>query len=183
MIQKMLFAGAAALMLATAAQAQPVNGGHGDATMDFVTKAAQSDAFERQEGRLAEHRTHSSMVRTFAAEMVSAHTMTTKGLKMAIRQAHMAPPPPPMLTGDQMRMMADLKAAHGRNFDKIYVDQQVQAHQDALGAMQSYAQNGAPGPIRDAAAKTAPLVQHHLEMAKELQPTPVDPCFAGRLVV
>jgi putative membrane protein len=169
MIRKMMFAGAAALLFASAAHAQPVNGGHSDATMDFVKKAAQSDAFEREEGRLAERRAHDPMVRKFAAEMVSAHTMTTKGLKMAIRRAHMAPPPPPALTGDQMHMIADLQGAHGGAFDKMYIDQQVQAHQDALGLMQGYAQTGAPGPLRDAAAKTAPLVQHHLDMAKGLQ--------------
>jgi putative membrane protein len=166
---KIILGCATALALAGAAQAQPVNGGHQDATMSFVAQAAQSDAFERQEGRLAAHRAHDMHVRRFASEMVSAHTTTTKGLKAAIHDAHMPAPPPPMLSGDQKRMIDDLQNTHGRAFDKIYIDQQVQAHQQALQLMQGYAQNGAPGPIRDAAAKTAPLVQHHLDMAKDLQ--------------
>jgi putative membrane protein len=77
--------------------------------------------------------------------------------------------PPPVLTGEQVRMIADLQSAHGRGFNRIYVGQQVQAHQDALGVMHGYAQSGPPGPIRDAAAKTAPLVQRHLDMAEGMQ--------------
>jgi putative membrane protein len=101
--------------------------------------------------------------------MVTAHTRTTQALEAAIRRAGMTPPPPPGLTDDQSRMIADLRAAHGDQFDKVYVDQQIRAHQDALGLMQGFAQTGQPGPIRDAAAKTAPLVQHHLDMATALQ--------------
>src|ERR1700761_1036979 len=100
MIRKLILA-SAAVLCATAVHAQPANGGHADATMDFVTKAAQSDAFERAEGRLAEHRAHNPAVRRFAAEMVAAHTKTTAGLKAAIRRAHMDPPPPPALSGPQ----------------------------------------------------------------------------------
>lgn len=179
MIRTTILAGIAAIGLAGAVNAQPMNNamsgpmhgaGMGDgATADFITKAAQSDEFERREGRLAEMRAHNSHVKHFAAMMVTAHTKTTEGLKAAIRQAGMTPPPPPALTDDQTRMMADLKGMHGRNFDKAYIDQQVQAHQDTLAVVQGYAQNGHAGPIHDAAQKTAPLVQRHLDMAKDIQ--------------
>jgi putative membrane protein len=101
--------------------------------------------------------------------MVRAHTQTTVALKSAVRRARMPPPPAPRLNGDQMRMLGQLQHLRGPGFDKVYIDQQVQAHQDALQLMDSYAQAGAPGPIRDAAQKTAPLVQHHLDMARDLQ--------------
>ena len=188
MIRSTIFAGLAIAGLATAVIAQPMNGpmdhpmngsgpqsprmggpDMGGHTMDFITKAAQSDEFERREGRLAATRSHNHHVRDFAKMMVRAHTQTTADLKMAIRSAGMTPPPPPALTDDQMRMMDDLKHAHGPDFDKTYIDQQVQAHQMALDLMQGYAQNGRPSPIRDAAAKTAPLVQQHLDMAKDIQ--------------
>jgi putative membrane protein len=188
-IRTLVLSGVAALSLAAAADAQPMNRSgamqgpgqmngagamHGDSaiggqTTDFITKAAQSDEFERREGRLAEQRSHNPHVKKFAAMMVSDHTKTTEGLKTAIRQAGMTPPPPPVLRDDQVRMMDDLKGMHGRDFDKAYIDQQVQAHQDALTVMQTYAQNGRPGPIRNAAAKTARLVQRHLDIAREIQ--------------
>jgi putative membrane protein len=169
MIRNMLLAGVGALALAATAQAQPMGGRPEDSTLGFVTKAAQSDAFERQEGGLAARRARDPAVRRFAAEMVTAHTQTTQALKLAIRRAHMSPPPPPALSGEQMHMINDLQTARGRDFDKIYITQQIQAHQDALRLMQGYARSGPPGPIRDAAAQTTPIVQHHLDMANDLQ--------------
>jgi putative membrane protein len=181
MIRTLTLSGVAALSFAAVAGAQPMNGSApmqsgpmqagtmGDRTLDFITKAAQSDEFERREGRLAEQRSHNPHVKKFAAMMVSAHTKTTIGLKKAIREAGMTPPPPPMLTDDQTHRMDDLKGMHGPDFDKTYIDQQVQAHTDTLAVVQAYADHGRPGPIKDAAQKTAPLVQQHLDMAKDIQ--------------
>ena len=197
MIRLTILAGVAALGLAGAVNAQPTNNGamagqnsgpmqgsgpmrgpgsmHGPGmagdgmTADFITKAAQSDEFERREGRLAEMRGHDPHVKHFARMMVSAHTKTTHDLKKAIHMAGMTPPPKPPLSDDQMQMMASLKSMHGRDFDKTYMDQQVQAHQMALDTMQGYAQNGHAGPIHDAAASTVPIVQSHLDMAKDIQ--------------
>jgi putative membrane protein len=171
-IRKILLAGVAALGLAASAHAQmmgPSPAGGDRATMDFIGKASASDEFEREAGAMARRHAHSSQVKSFAAEMVSAHTQTTQGLKMAIRKAHMPAPPPPRLNGDQQRMLGQLRSDQGPGFDRTYIDQQVQAHQDALQLMSGYAQGGPPGPIREAAKKTAPLVQHHLDMAKALQ--------------
>jgi len=186
MIGRFLLVGASALALAVAAQAQPVPPpmappAHMQAgmpmpmpmpdgmTADFITKAAQSDEFERREGRLAEARATSGMVRDFATQMVLAHTETTRGLKEAIRAAGMTPPPPPQLTDTQRRMIRDLAHRSGGDFEREYIQQQVHAHEDALQLMQHYANFGAPGPIKEAAAKTAPLVQHHLEMARQIR--------------
>ena len=168
MSRSLFLVGAAALSLA-ASSALASGPGADPATLDFIAKASQSDAFERAEGRLAEHRTHDRHVRMFAAEMVKAHTKTTAGLKAAIHHAGLTPAPAPTMTDAQTHMIADLSKLHGRDFDKTYIDQQVQAHQDTLGAVQGYAQNGPAGPVHDAAQKVQPLVEHHLEMAKELQ--------------
>jgi putative membrane protein len=171
MIRTVLLASIASVCLAGAAGAQmgPSPAGGDRSTLDFVAKASQSDAFEREEGRLVQHRTHNPRVRAFASEMVRAHGQTTAGLKAAVARAHMPPPPMPVLSSDQQRMLRDLTNARGPAFDRTYIDQQVQAHEDALQLMDTYAQSGRPGPIREAAKKTAPLVQHHLDMAKMLQ--------------
>jgi putative membrane protein len=187
MIRTLIIAGVSTLALASAAVAQPMDAGPGrgmgpmqgpgmhgprmgdSMTMDFITKAGQSDLFEIKEGRLAAQRSHNPHVRQFATTMVSAHTKTTMGLKRAIRQAGMAPPPAPILPDDLMHMISDLRGLHGPDFDRAYIDQQVHAHAQALKLMQNYAQNGPPGPIRDAAQQTTAIVQQHLDMAKDIQ--------------
>jgi len=162
----------AALVVASAAQAQmvgPSPAGGPRAVRDFIGLASASDAFEIQEGRLAARRASDPRVRAFANEMVRAHTATTRGLKAAIGRAGMPPPPPPRLSDDQGRMIGQLSGMHGRRFDRTYMDQQVQAHQAAGQVIGGFAQGGPPGPIRDAASKTLPIVQHHLDMARRLQ--------------
>jgi putative membrane protein len=163
-----------AFAIGGAGHAQPTSGppaaeAGNPMTMAFITKASQTDDFERREGRLALARSHNPAVRAFAQWMVTAHTKTTMALKAAIQRAGMPPPPPPALTSDQMSMMADLRAAHGAAFDKLYIDQQVQAHQMARGVVQNYAHDGPPGPIRDVAIKTVPIIQSHLDRATRLQ--------------
>jgi putative membrane protein len=66
-------------------------------------------------------------------------------------------------------MLHQLMASNFRTFDRTYIDQQVTAHQNALQLMNGFAQAGGPRPLRQAAAKTAPLVQHHLDLARQLQ--------------
>lgn len=169
MIRTLAFAGAVALMAAAGApafaQPAPVT-----STRDFVTAAAQSDAFERRAGHMAETMARSPRVKSFGARMVRDHTMTTRNLQAALRKAGKPVPPPPMLSPDQQQMLGQLKGS-GAGFDAAYLQQQVQAHQQALALLQGYAQGGDNPIIRGAARKTIPLVQHHLMMAQQLQAT------------
>jgi len=168
MIRSILLGGAVALTLATPSVFAQATG-QALPTQAFITAAAQTDEFERREGRLAETQAEDPKVKAFGAKMVKAHTMTTQKLKMAIREAGMTVPPPPPLTDDQKQMLKTLRGLHGADFDKTYIDQQVQVHQMALGVMQAEAAGGSDPTIRQAAANTAPIVQDHLTMAQALQ--------------
>lgn len=179
MIRTFAFAGAAALLVASAAPAfaqhrdGPPPGAasdefRNDNTQHFVMAAAQTDEYERRAGRLAQQMGVSNRVRDFGGMMVTDHTRTTQDLKAAIRRANHTPPPPPPLTDAQQRMLGELRNA-GRGFDFVYLRQQVQAHQEALSLMQDYAATGRNPVLRDAARQTVPLVRHHLEMAQRLQ--------------
>lgn len=140
----------------------------GARTQHFVTAAAQTDEYERRAGHLAERMGMSPRVREFGTMMVQDHTKTTQDLQAAIRRTGHTVPPPPPLTGRQQQMLAQLKGA-GRGFDMVYLQQQVQAHEQALDLMQTYAREGHNPILKDAAAQTAPLVKHHLDMAQGLQ--------------
>lgn len=175
MIRTLALAGAAALLAATAAPAiaQPRHPGPpgpaaAGSTDDFVTAAAQSDEFERRAGRLAQHMSPSHRVQEFGAMMVRDHTRTTQGLQAALRKAGRPVPPPPPLTPDQQQMLDQLKGS-GAGFDSTYLQQQVQAHQQAMELLRGYAHAGDNPVIRNAARRTIPLVRRHLMMAQELQ--------------
>ena len=61
-----------------------------------------------------------------------------------------------------------LKAVKGADFDKLYISQQIPAHEAALQLMQGYAATGDNEAVKGFATKTAPVIQHHLDAAKAL---------------
>ena len=144
-------------------------------TPDFITAASQSDEFEIQEGQLAQSMSTNSKVKSFGAMMVQDHTMTTNNLHKAIVAAGMTPPPPPPLRPAPADKVAALQAMSGKAFDKAFVDQQVAAHEEALAVQTNYSQTGDTPAIKKAAAKTVPVVQRHLTMARQMQQKMMQP--------
>ena len=176
MIKAILIGGSLALGLGLSASAQtslsPTMQSDAAAPMtapQFITAASQSDEFEIREGQMAQSMGASPSVRQFGAKMVHDHTMTTDNLHAAIMKAGMPVPPPPPLRPDQEQMVAQLRSLSGPAFDKAYLQQQVQAHKEALQTMTNYGKNGNVPSIKMAAAKTAPIVRSHLQMATRLE--------------
>jgi len=134
----------------------------------FVQNAARGDMFEIRSSKLAEEKSSSPEIKKFAAQMITAHTQTTVGLKAAIAEGHVKTPVPTKLDARRQGMLDNLRASHGGEFDKRYVAQQIAAHQETLDLMKGYADHGHNDALKAAAAKTAPLVQDHLDMAKAL---------------
>jgi putative membrane protein len=134
----------------------------------FVTAAAQSDNYEIQAGRLILTQSQDQRVRGFAQQMVDHHSQTSASLAKAAGAAGL-PPPPKTLGGDQQQMLAGLQSLKGPDLDRTYMTQQVNAHTSALVTQQTYAASGDNGDLRTAARSTVPLIQRHLEMAKQLK--------------
>jgi putative membrane protein len=138
------------------------------ATPDYVRTAAQSDEFEIAEAKLALRRSHDPKIEMFARKMIHDHTQSTDMIKAALTQSgHMVPPPPP-LSGMQEQMISQLRAS-GPDFDKTYIDQQLQAHHMALATHQAYAQTGTDPTLRHTAEKIVPVVESHLKMLDDMQ--------------
>lgn len=76
----------------------------------------------------------------------------------------MVPPNP-----QQQAMLAELSATPaGPRFDRLYVRQQVQAHQMAIGMTQAYAQGGPNPALRTYAQQVLPSLEEHYSMARRL---------------
>lgn len=132
---------------------------------EFLDKAAKSDAFEVAAGQLAKTNGGSAGVKEFGQTMIDAHTKSTADLKKAAG----ALKPDPALTSDQKDKLSDLGKLKGADFDKAYIDGQIDAHEDALSLMKKYAADGTDPSLKAAAGMIAPVVQTHLDHAKELQ--------------
>ena len=134
----------------------------------FVEKASASDLFEIEAAKLAQATSKNAEVKKFAADMIAAHTKSTAALKKAIADANQTTLVlVTVLPADLQAKLDDLKKA--ANFDKAYLENQVDAHQGALNLMQRYAQDGDVPAIKAFAAATAPTVQQHYDHAKTLR--------------
>ena len=135
---------------------------------NFVTAAAASDMFEVQSSKVALQRSTDPAVKRFAQMMIDAHTKTTATLKGLIA-GHDDLSPPTALPSDLQDKLDKLGSVSPADFDKTYLDDQVDGHQSALNVMQRYAKDGDQEPLKQFAADTAPTVQQHLDKAKALR--------------
>jgi putative membrane protein len=65
-------------------------------------------------------------------------------------------------------MMAELRAASGADFDRVFIRQQVQAHEMALALHSNYAANGDTPALRAVASAAVPVVRQHLDQARRM---------------
>lgn len=136
---------------------------------DFSRMAAQSDMLEIQSSQLAGERAQDSEVKAFAQMMVDAHTQTTQNLKTAIESADQSVILPTVPDEDVADELRDLREAAVTEFDREYIDLQVDTHQKTLNLMQRYARDGDVPTLQAFAAATAPTIQQHLDQATALQ--------------
>ncbi len=137
---------------------------------EFVDIAASSDTYEIESSKLAETKAEDAKVKAFAAMLVKDHTKSTADLKAAAAAASPAITPNAALTVEQQTNIDALKAASGAEFDRLYLSQQVPAHEKALALLQGYSAGGDVVPLKEFASQVAPVVQQHLEEARALQP-------------
>jgi putative membrane protein len=139
------------------------------AAPDFVRLAAQSDMLEIQSSQLAVERAQDSEVKSFAQMMVEAHAQTTQDLKTAVEAAGQSITLPTTADEDVTEELNELRQEEATDFDKEYIDLQVETHQEALNLMQRYAADGDMPGLQAFAAATAPAIQQHLDQAKAIQ--------------
>lgn len=75
------------------------------------------------------------------------------------------------MDAEHQQMMQRLQSARGAEFDRTYMQQQVQAHQQAVDMFTSYSQQGDNAQLKQWAGKTLPTLQQHLQRAQQVQRT------------
>lgn len=134
----------------------------------FADMAAAGDMFEIRSSRLALDKSKSEAVKAFARRMIDAHTQSSAKLKVAAAAATPPIRPAEQIPADKQAKLDALGAA--ADFDAAYIRDQTAAHEEALSLLQDYAAGGDVPSLKAFAAETAPIVSHHLEMARGLKP-------------
>lgn len=138
------------------------------AGQSFANTAASSDAFEIETSKLAAEKAASAKVKTFAQNMIKAHTDSTAKLKSAAAAATPPVTPVPQLTPLQQQTLTELQGKSGADFDTAYAKAQVDAHQMTLDALKAYSASGDVPSLKKFATDLVPVVTAHLNMARGL---------------
>ena len=94
---------------------------------DFVDKVAISDLFEIHSSQLALSKQPDKDTKPFAQKMVTDHQKTSKELKSLVDGGKVKATLPSALDSEHGKMLDDLKAKSGKDFDQSYDQIQVKA--------------------------------------------------------
>lgn len=136
-------------------------------TDDFVKEVATSDMFEIESNKLGEEKGN-AQEKAFAKQMVTDHTKTSTELKSMVTGGKVKATLPTTLDNSHQSKLDKLKGASGKDFSSDFDSYQVSAHKDAVSLFERYAKGGDNPELKDWAGKTLPTLQHHLQMAQDL---------------
>jgi putative membrane protein len=127
---------------------------------------AQSDLAEVQAGKLGASKASSAEVKKFAQHMVDDHGKHLSEARSMAKTKGVQLPSAPAKKHQQA--MKKLESASGAEFDKVFMQQMVKDHEDALKLVQNTAKNAKDPQLKADAEKTAPVIEKHLEEAKRI---------------
>jgi putative membrane protein len=136
--------------------------------MPYVMAAGKSDLYEINSSRVALQKSQTPAIRKYATMLIKHHQATTAATMKAAKKAGLTPTPP-MLDAGATASINELQTASATDFDRLYIGQQIPAHQAALDLHQSYSTGGDQAPLRASAKTAVPIVKQHLDAAMKMQ--------------
>lgn len=181
-MKTMLMLATAALLAGAPAAFAQTNGGNSNGvapvvpdnkvdTPTFVQTVPSANAFEIQSSQLAEEKSGSADVQTFARGMIADHTKAGEDFKAALSQGQTTASIKPAgagLSSAQQRMLDELKGKSGKEFDASYIRMQTDAHKEAVALFSTYAKSGDDPALKEFAKKTLTVLKMHEKHVKEL---------------
>lgn len=132
----------------------------------FVIKALESDTAEITLGKIATERASMEEVKKFGQKMVADHTKSRKELIAILHKKDLKVKLG--VTDKQAKQIRELQTKTGKEFDRAYMKKMVQDHEKALSLYKNEAKKGKDEELREFASKTAPIIEDHLKMAREI---------------
>lgn len=127
----------------------------------FVTNLAISNMYELEAARIAATRSANADVKALAAMITKDHTAAGEKLAAAAPTAAPGVAIPTALDERHQGLIDNLNAATAADFDKVYLDQQVAAHNEALTLLNGFSNNtDAPALATLAGELVAPVTAH-----------------------
>ena len=136
----------------------------GDA--QFIQSASQGNEAEVTLGQMAIHKTQSSTVKKFGAQLVQDHSKANeKLLKLAHQYAVTVPTE---LSPEQQQLKDSLTPLSGAAFDKKYMSAMVDDHKKDIEEFEKTAAQARDSEVKQFAKQSLPTLKTHLHMAESI---------------
>ena len=132
----------------------------------FSSAAARGGLTEVELGRLAVQRGSNPAVKSFGQRMIEDHSRANNELKSIAARKSLALPPD--INSDQKTTMDNLSKLSGAEFDQEYMSDMVKDHEADAKEFENQAAKGTDADIKAFVAKTLPMIQGHLQMARDV---------------
>jgi putative membrane protein len=134
---------------------------------NFVGQANLGAPFQVDSGRIAETKSTSAAIRSYAHLMVTSHIPVVDALNAVLQHKNVTPSNT-LLHGAYDAMLFTLYADHGAAFDRNYVNGQVEYQRGNAALFQQEIQNGSDPDLKEFARQTLPKIEDHLQRALKL---------------
>ena len=134
---------------------------------DFAQALQSSGQFEMESSTVALQKTDNAEIRTFAQKMIDDHKAAAQKLLDTLKQANLPAPKYAILEADRDKINT-LTALTGGQFERKYIEDQVNAHKEAMSLLQMYSQRGDNAALKQLAANLLPTIKEHLQAAEGL---------------
>ena len=135
----------------------------------LLAVANQSDI---EGGQLAETKADSREVRSYGTRMISDHgSMLREGNQLA-KQLMINPVQPALgqqLLSEHEKSMESLKRKSGEQFDRAYIDHEIQMHQKVIELVEKATKDADNPRLRTLLEQSRPALQDHLEQAQNVK--------------
>ncbi len=133
----------------------------------FMTMAAMGGMAEVEEARLALQKSSNEGIKEYAQHMIDEHTKANEELMQVVQMKGVTLTTTP--AAKHVAMMAKMQALSGAEFDMMYVKNSgVKDHEKMAKLFQDEIARGKDADAKAFASKTLPVVQMHLQMARDM---------------
>ena len=143
-----------------------------DSPLNHTDKSFLEDSYkggvtEIQSAQMAERKTANPDVKAFAEKLVTDHTQANNELKAMADSKKVA-----VEGGESFKDQSEgksLDAKTGGDFDKAFIDEQVNDHKKDIKAFEKEASEAKDTDVKNLANKLLPTLKEHLSMAESIQ--------------
>jgi putative membrane protein len=133
---------------------------------EFAKKASASGLAEVNLGNLAARSATNPAVQQFAQRMVQDHTRANQQLVQIANQAGLQLAS--TMGKKHQELMNQLAKSQGADFDRRFMRQMVQDHEEAVKLFERQSKDGKDPALKQFATQTLPALRAHLKMARDI---------------